>query len=260
MTLQETFGGITDVRIERCKKHNLVDILMLVFVGILCGYKSIEQIRFYATLSEQTLKKYLKLENGIPSSDTILRVLARIDAKQLEKVFIEYARESFGKNSAENEVAAIDGKTIRRSEYAPSGEDKMAHKAAHVVSAWEHSLGVCFGQVKTEEKSNEITAIPELLDLLELKGMSVTIDAMGCQKKIVEKIAEKEAEYVISLKGNQQSIHRDVKEFFEHPCDDAYCQYYNIQRGEYSIEIGHGRIEKRTCYLCGNSDWLSPKR
>ena len=118
---------------------------------------------------------------------------------------------------------------------------------------------MCFGQVKTEEKSNEITAIPELLDLLDLKGMIITIDAMGCQKKIVEKIAEKEAEYVISLKGNQQSIHRDVKEFFEHPCDDAYCQYYNIQRGEYSIEIGHGRIEKRTCYLCGNSDWLSEK-
>ena len=123
-----------------------------------------------------------------------------------------------------------------------------------------HSLGVCFGQVKTEEKSNEITAIPELLDMLDLKGMIITIDAMGCQKKIVEKIAEKEAEYVISLKGNQQSIHRDVKEFFDHPCDDAYYQCYNIQREEDSIEIGHGRIEKRTCYLCDNSDWLSPKR
>ena len=259
MTLQESFENIKDERIDRCKKHNLVDILMLVFMGVLCGYKSIEQIQFYATLSEQTLKKYLKLENGIPSSDTILRVLARIDAKQLEKVFIEYARETFGKHIAEDEVLAIDGKTIRRSEYAPTGEDKKPHKAAHIVSAWAHSLGVCFGQVKTEEKSNEITAIPELLDLLDLKGMIITIDAMGCQKKIVEKIAEKEAEYVISLKGNQQSIHRDVKEFFEHPCDDAYCQYYNIQRGEYTIEIGHGRIEKRTRYLCGNSDWLSEK-
>ena len=90
MTLQESFENIKDERIERCKKHNLVDILMLVFVGVLCGYKSIEQIQFYATVSEQTLKKYLKLENGIPSSDTILRVLARIDAKQLEKVFRGY--------------------------------------------------------------------------------------------------------------------------------------------------------------------------
>ena len=135
MTLQESFENIKDERIDRCKKHNLVDILMLVFMGVLCGYKSIEQIQFYATLSEQTLKKYLKLENGIPSSDTILRVLARIDAKQLEKVFIEYAREIFGKHIAEDEVLAIDGKTILRSEYAPTGEDKKAHKAAHVVSA-----------------------------------------------------------------------------------------------------------------------------
>ena len=135
MTLEEAFETITDARIERCKKHNLVDILMIVFVGILCGYKSIEQIQFYATLSESILKKYLKLENGIPSSDTILRVLARIDAKQLEKVFIDYAREAFGKKLVEKEVMAIDGKTIKRSEYAPADEDKTPHKAAHVVSA-----------------------------------------------------------------------------------------------------------------------------
>lgn len=104
----------------------------------------------------------------------------------MKKYSLEYARETFGKHIAENEVVAIDGKTIRRPEYVPTGENKRAHKAAHVVSAWAHSLGVCFGQVKTEEKSNEITAIPELLDLLDLKGMIITIDAMGCQKKIVE--------------------------------------------------------------------------
>ena len=171
MTLQESFENIKDERIDRCKKHNLVDIL--------------------------NIHRQAKI-------------------KKLIKPLMSFRLRS-------------------------------------------HSLGVCFGQVKTEEKSNEITAIPELLDLLDLKGMIITIDAMGCQKKIVEKIAEKEAEYVISLKGNQQSIHRDVKEFFEHPCDDAYCQCYHIQRGEYTIEIGHGRIEKRTCYLCGDIDWLSEK-
>ena len=208
---------------------------------------------------KRILKKYLRLENGIPSSDTILRVLARIDAKQLEKVFIDYARAAFGTKVAKNEVLAIDGKTIRRSEYIPADENKTSHKAAHIVSAWAHSLGVCFGQVKTEEKSNEITAIPELLELLDLKGMIITIDAMGCQKKIVEKIAEKKADYVISLKGNQQSIHNDVKEFFEPICDEKYCQWYNIQHIEYRIEIGHGRIEKRSCYLCTNIDWLTEK-
>ena len=135
MTLQESFEGITDKRVKRCKKHNLVDILMIVFIGMLCGHKSIEQIQFYATINEKALRKYLKLENGIPSSDTILRVLARIDTKQFEKVFIEYARQTFGKNIPENEVLAIDGKTIKRSEYAPEGEDKKPHRVAHVVSA-----------------------------------------------------------------------------------------------------------------------------
>ncbi|WP_253728213.1 ISAs1 family transposase [Treponema sp. OMZ 857] len=147
-------------------------------------------------------------------------------------------------------MVAIDGKLSGALNMYRQAKIKP-HKAAHVVSAWAHSLGVCFGQVKTEEKSNEITAIPELLDLLDLKGMIITIDAMGCQKKIVEKIAEKEAEYVISLKGNQQSIHRDVKEFFEHPCDGAYCQCYHIQRGEYTIEIGHGRIENAPVIFAG---------
>ena len=244
MTLQESFEEIKDERIERCKKHNLVDILMIVFLGIVCGYKSIEQIHFYAELSKNILKKYLKLENGIPCSDTILRVLARIDTKQLEKVFIEYARETFGKKPAKNEVVAIDGKTIRRSAYTPGDKTKKAHKACHVVSAWANSLGVCFGQVKTEEKSNEITAIPELLELLDIKGMIVTIDAMGCQKKITEKIAEKESEYVISLKGNQGTIHSDVKEFFEQQFDDRYSERYDIQHVECECEIGHGRIEK----------------
>ena len=259
MTLQETFEAIKDERIDRCKKHNLVDILMIVFLGIVCGYKSIEQIHFYAELSKNILKKYLKLENGIPGSDTILRVLARIDTKQLEEVFIAYARETFGKKVAANEVVAIDGKTIRRSAYTPGDKTKTAHKACHVVSAWANSLGVCFGQVKTEEKSNEITAIPELLELLDIKGMIVTIDAMGCQKKITEKIAEKESEYVISLKGNQGTIHNDVKEFFEQPFNDRYNERYDIQHIECECEIGHGRIEKRACYVCTNIDWLAEK-
>ena len=122
-----------------------------------------------------------------------------------------------------------------------------------------HSLGVCFGQVKTEEKSNEITAIPELLELLYLKGMIVTIDVMGCQKKITDKISEKCADYVISLKGNQKTIHDEVKEVFDHTLDQGYCEAYKIKHVEYDTEIGHGRIEKRKCYLCTNIDWLSEK-
>ena len=157
-------------------------------------------------------------------------------------MFIEYARQTFEKNIPENEVLAIDGKTIKRSEYAPEGEDKKPHKVAHVVSAWSHSLGVCFGQVKTEEKSNEITAIPELLDLLYVKGMIVTIDALGCQKKITDKITEKKADYLISLKGNQKATYDEVKEVFEHSFEQKHCEYYKIKHVQYDNEIGHGRI------------------
>ena len=113
-----------------------------------------------------------------------------------------------------------------------------------MVSAWASILGVCFGQIKTEEKSNEITAIPELLELLDLKGVIVTVDAMGCQKKIAGKITEKKSDYVFSLKGNQEKIYDDVKAFFtSHELDEKYCERYKIQKYEGELEIGHGRIE-----------------
>lgn len=259
MTLEETFEEITDDRIEGRTKHKLVDILMIVFFGILCGYKTIEEIHFYAEMSINALKKYLKLENGIPGSDTILRVLARIDSKELENAFVRYAKETFGDKVGEDEVIAIDGKTIRNSGYQPESPEKTPHKASHVVSAWATNLGVCFGQVKTDEKSNEIKAIPELLELLDLKGVIVTIDAMGCQKKIAEKITEKKSNYVISLKGNQEKIHADAKSLFEHELDEQYCERYKIQHTESEIEFGHGRIEKRSSYLCTNLRWLEEK-
>ena len=196
MNLKESLETINDSRIDRCKKHSLVDILMIVFFGLLCGYKSIESIHLYAELSINVLKKYLLLANGIPSADTILRVLARIDTEQLGKIFIEYAKLVFGNRIKEGDVVAFDGKTECGSEYSPLTENETKHKAIHMVSAWASRLGVCFGQIKTEEKSNEITAIPELLELLDLKGVIVTVDAMGYQKKIAEKITEKKSDYV----------------------------------------------------------------
>ena len=257
MNLKEALETINDSRIDRCKKHSLVDILMIVFFGLLCGYKSIESIHLYAELSTNVLKKYLVLANGIPSADTILRVLAKIDTGQLGKVFIEYAKSVFGKKMQDGDVLAFDGKTECGSEYSPAAENEMAHKAIHMVSAWASRLGVCFGQVRTEEKSNEITAIPELLELLDLKGVIVTIDAMGCQKKIAGKITEKKSDYVFSLKGNQEKIHDDVRDFFtSHELDEKYCERYKIQKYEGELEIGHGRIEKREGFLCTNIKWL----
>ena len=151
---------------------------MIVFFGLLCGYKSIEEIHFYAELSIDVLKRYLELPNGIPSSDTILRVLARIETKVLENVFAEYAKSTFKSRLEKDDVIAIDGKTECNSEYRPQPGFGKRHKAIHMVSAWATKLGVCFGQVKTYEKSNEITAILELLELLDLKGVIISIDAI----------------------------------------------------------------------------------
>ena len=260
MNLKESLETINDSRIDRCKKHSLVDILMIVFFGLLCGYKSIESIHLYAELSINVLKKYLLLANGIPSADTILRVLARIDTEQLGKIFIEYAKLVFGNRIKEGDVVAFDGKTECGSEYSPLTENETKHKAIHMVSAWASRLGVCFGQIKTEEKSNEITAIPELLELLDLKGVIVTVDAMGCQKKITGKITEKKSDYVFSLKGNQEKIYDDVKAFFtSHELDEKYCERYKIQKYEGELEIGQGRIEKRDGFLCTNIKWLEGK-
>ena len=260
MNLKESLETIKDSRIDRCKKHSLVDILIIVFFGLLCGYKSIESIHLYAELSINVLKKYLFLANGIPSADTILRVLAKIDTGQLGKIFIEYAKLVFGNRIKEGDVVAFDGKTECGSEYSPLTENETKHKAIHMVSAWASRLGVCFGQIKTEEKSNEITAIPELLELLDLKGVIVTVDAMGCQKKIAGKITEKKSDYVFSLKGNQEKIYDDVKAFFtSHELDEKYCERYKIQKYEGELEIGHGRIEKRDGFLCTNIKWLEGK-
>lgn len=230
MTLKESLETINDSRIDRCKKHSLVDILMIVFFGVLCGYKSIEAIQLFAELSENMLKKYLGLANEIPSADTILRVLAKIELEQLGRAFIKYAKFVFGSKMQEGEVIALDGKTGCGSECSPATGNGAAHKAIHMASAWASRLGMCFGQVKAEEKSNEITAVPEMLDLLDLKGVIVTIDAMGCQKKIAGKITEKKSDYVLSLKGNQGKMHDDVKEFFTgHELDEKYCKRHKYR-------------------------------
>lgn len=261
MTVKDSLMAIKDFRVDRCKKHNLIDILMIVFFGLLCGYKSIEEIHFYAELSIDVLKRYLELPNGIPSSDTILRVLARIETKVLENVFAEYAKSTFKSRLEKDDVIAIDGKTECNSEYKPQPGFGKRHKAIHMVSAWATRLGVCFGQVKTYEKSNEITAIPELLELLDLKGVIVTIDAMGCQKKIAEKITKKHSDYLFSLKGNQESIHDITKAFFScNPLDEQSCKKDEIQKLECETEIGHGRVEKREYFLCTDLKWFIDKK
>jgi len=189
---------------------------------------------------KQLLKKYGSFKNGIPVHDTIARVVSSLDPKMMQSCFINWMKSA--QVDTLGEVIAIDGKTVRGS------YDKKSKKSAiHMVSAFAANNGVVLGQVKTAEKSNEITAIPALLDLLDIKGSIVTIDAMGCQKAIAKKICDKEADYVIAVKGNQGHLHQSIKDFF------AICQSDNFKNvaHEYYEEVdsGHGRVEVRRYWI-----------
>jgi predicted transposase YbfD/YdcC len=196
------------------------------------------------------LKQFLELPNGIPSHDTFGRVFSIISPVEFQRSFLNWVQVI--SKSIEKEVVAIDGKTSRRSYDKSKGKD-----AIHMVSAWATANRVVLGQVKTEDKSNEITAIPELLDVLALKGCIVTIDAMGCQKNIASGIIDKEADYLLALKGNQETLHKDIKLFFQD------CKETNFKDTKHdfqeTIEGDHGRIETRRCWAVSDIEWLEGK-
>lgn len=188
-SIEEHFRAIEDPRVERNKKHKLLDIIVLAICGVVSGAEGWEAIEEFGYEKQQWLRKYLELANGIPSHDCIARVLSRISPSEMTECFIAWTR-SVSQLTA-GEVVAIDGKTLRHSY---NTKEKLG--AIHMVSAWASQAGMSLGQVKTDEKSNEITAIPKLLELLELKACIVTIDAMGCQTEIAQTIVEKQADYV----------------------------------------------------------------
>ena len=217
-------------------RHKLVDIVFIGLVSVICGGTDFEHMEDTGHGKYEWLKQYLEMPNGVPDSDTFRRVFERIDPKELGEVLQELV-------NVEGKTVAIDGKTI-----CGSGNGK--HKAYHVVSAWVAENQITLGQLAAEEKSNEITAIPELIDMLDIKGSTVTIDAMGCQKQIAAKICGKNADYVFGLKGNQTSLFSDVKLYFEQEVP-TYA--------ERTLEKDHGRIEKREYYLETKIDWLTQR-
>jgi len=205
----ECFGIIYDKRQPEKVKHKLIDVLFIIVAAIFCRMDELEGIYYWAKAKENQnwLNKYVDLKEGIPSISTIRRIMNWIDPKQFEKCFISWVSEMTVFSEDGGDTVAIDGKSMRGS--------LNGNKLSHIVSAWCSANNLVLGQVKTDVKSNEITAIPELLDLLYLKGCCVTIDAMGCQKKIVKKIVKyKEADYVIGLKGNQGKLHDEVINYF----------------------------------------------
>ena len=221
--------------------------------GLLSGIKDIEHIAEWAEEAEESIKGLVRFESGPPSADTILRVFRNVNADKIEKVFIKWTHGIYEKVKIEPDrtIVAIDGKTM-------CGSNKVTGaKGIHIVSAWSDELSLILGQVKTDEKSNEITAIPELLELIDIRGMIITIDAMGCQKKICGKIKEKKADYVLSLKGNQSTTHEAVKDFFS--MDEKELAKYGVIKSEKECNPDHGRIENRQYYLCTNLSWLENK-
>lgn len=237
ISFANTLISIHDPRIDRAKKHNLVDIIMITLCATIAGMEGWEEIEVFAEEREDWFKGFLDLPNGIPSHDTLYRVFSRINPKELNQVLIRWT-EGLNQN-LEGKVVAIDGKTLRRS--FDSATDKSA---LHVVSAWVEDSNLVLGQVAAEGKGHELAQISELLRLLELKNAIVTIDAIGCQKEITRIIREEnKADYVISLKKNQPNLHNEVLHFFNvaNQSDDFVTDYFE------SVEKGHGRIEARRC-------------
>lgn len=238
------FSNIPDPRVERCKRHELMDILFLSISAVLCGAEGWEEIEDFGHARLDWLKKYFPFEEGIPKHDTIARVLSRLEPVALQNSFISWMNAAC--ELTQGEVVAIDGKTVRRS--FTKGDRKSA---IHMVSAWACQNNMVLGQIKVNEKSNEITAIPALLHLLDIKGCIITIDAMGCQTAIAQTIIQQGADYVLALKGNQGDLSGEVKMLFEQP---------NLPLKEDVIEdvdAGHGRVETRSCrQIKINQKWL----
>jgi len=245
-TIAEHFASLDDPRIERSKLHPLTNILVIALCGVICGADSWVDIELFGESKQQWFAKYLDLENGIPSHDTFGRVFARLDSEQFQRCFASWVQSVC--DVLQGQVVAIDGKRVRRSHNQTIGKD-----AIHMVSAWATENELVLAQTKVDNKSNEITAIPVLLELLELSGCIVTIDAMGCQTEIAKQIVAQGADYVLALKANQGRLYRDTQTLFEDACaiDFADCDYHR------TVHKGHGRIETRECWATAHTEYLA---
>jgi predicted transposase YbfD/YdcC len=238
----ECFGSLIDPRIERTKKHMLLDIISLAICGILSGAGTWEEIEDFGTEHLEWFKRFLSLPNGIPSHDTISRVFSALDPQGLQQCCMEWLKRIAKLLS--DDIIAIDGKSL-----CGSKRLNACQKALHIINAWSCANRVCLGQLKVADKSNEIPAVPELLKLLYIKGAVVTLDAMGAQEETVRQICEADADYVIALKGNQGTLHELVKDSFI--LNDQGSQALKVYRADDQIVAEHGRIEERFIEVIG---------
>ena len=238
--IEESFSKLEDPRIERNKLHKLIDIIVIAICGVICGANNWVEIEIYGKKKKEWLEKILELPNGIPSHDTFGRVFGRLKEEQFQECFYEWVKAV--QEITKGQVIAIDGKQLRGSKDNPIGKG-----AIYMVNAWASENHMALGQRKVNEKSNEITAIPELLEMLEISGCIITIDAMGCQTDIAQQIRDNEADYVLAVKGNQGNMHEDMIALFE-SCMNEINPLTLIDDYHKTVEKDHGRIEIRQCW------------
>jgi predicted transposase YbfD/YdcC len=241
-----------DTRQEWKVLHKLSEVVLIVLLALLANADEWELIEDFAYANEETLREYMTLENGIPSHDTIQRVMSIIDPKEMQRIQLAWNEIMNGEEGKKlKKILNIDGKTMR-------GTASAKKKALHVVSAYSHTDGISFGQVVVDDKENEIVAIPDLLDEICIKDTIVTIDAMGCQTDIAKKIVKNKADYVLALKGNQGNLHKDVIDYFG---DSGFRQQIK-QEGNYhkTVEKAHGQIEVREYYQTADIEWLPDRK
>ena len=254
----EHFRPIENPRQSGKVWYPLDEMLLLCLLGVLAGAESWVEIAEFGKAKLDFLRRFRPFENGTPSHDQLGDLFAVLDAEQFQSCFIAWVasltscRRRASGTKLGPDIVAIDGKTLRRA-YQQGG----AKAPIHMISAWSSQQRLVLGQAKVAEKSNEITAIPDLLDLLTLKGATVTIDAMGCQKEIAKKIKDKEADYVLALKGNQGTLQQDVELFFTEQKAREFADT-TISRHQ-TLEKSHGRIETRTYTAIGDIAWLEER-
>jgi predicted transposase YbfD/YdcC len=255
LSLIEHFQDLPDPRVQGRTDHELIDVLIIAVCTLLCGGSGFDDMEDFGCAKQEWFKTFLTLRHGIPSHDTFNRVFAALQPEAFLDCFLRWTQSL--RQTVAHEIVALDGKALRRAL-------RRGHSPRYIISAWAQGNGLVLGQLKVAQKSNEITALPQLLRVLELAGCIVTVDAMGCQKAIAREIIEADADYVLALKGNQETVHAEVKSYL----DDAIVQAQaktaeaTLPRAPelahtQTVEKDHGRLEIRRYWQSGRLGWLA---
>lgn len=243
--IMDYFQDLEDPRVNRRKLHALTDILCITICAVICGAQHWTQVEDFGLAKESWFKTFLRLENGVPSHDTFGDLFSALNPERFGECFMSWVAAL--SEHTKGDIVSIDGKALRKS------FDKASAKSAiHMISAFSAANELVLGQLKTEDKSNEITAVPKLLECLILEGAIVTVDALNCQKEIAAKITDQKADYVLALKGNHPTLYDDVCLYFK-----THIQH--CKSTELEIEKSHGRIETRRYWMTDKIEWLAQK-